>query len=66
MGKIEYRQRVVEEKVDLDEKKAKLNDFFETDLFKGLDKSERDLLVRQHNVMSEYSNILYLRVEHFK
>lgn len=60
-----YQQRVVDEKVELDEKQEKLLAFFNTDLFRGLDQAEKDRLRTQHGVMGVYSEILHQRISAF-
>jgi hypothetical protein len=61
-----YQQRVVDEKKDLDDKRAKLLSFFNTDLFRGLDQAEKDRLRTQHSIMGVYSEILHQRISAFK
>lgn len=61
-----HQQRVVDEKTELDVKLKKLSDFLETDKFKSLDEKERYLLKRQHEYMSNYSDILEERIELWK
>lgn len=60
-----YQQRVVDEKEELDEKLAKLRVFFNSVLFETLSGEERELLVEQEKVMTEYSEILRKRLDLF-
>lgn len=53
-----YQQRVVDEKIALDEKLEKLNNFFITSTFANLPATEQFLLKRQANAMEEYSSVL--------
>lgn len=61
----EHQQRVVDEKKDLDEKRVKLQAFFNTDLFRVLDQGEKDRLSTQYSVMALYSEILGQRIAAF-
>lgn len=60
-----HQQRVVEEKRDLDERKDKLEEFFDTATFAQLDDSEQGRLHAQHAAMVDYSRILGDRIEAF-
>lgn len=60
-----HQQRVVDEKADLDDKRAKLLAFFNTDLFRGLDQAEKDRLRTQHGIMGVYADILNQRIAAF-
>ena len=62
----EYQTRVIEEKDELDNKRAKLDVFIEGDIFPTLKTRDQDLLVKQTNAMSQYSKILQKRIERFK
>ena len=57
-----HQQRVFYEKKDLDEKRSKLLEFFNTELFRSLDQAEKDRLRSQHGVMGVYSEILHQRL----
>jgi len=61
----EHQQRVVDEKNELDEKTQKLSEFFDNDLFAGLDEAEKDRLEQQYGVMQKYSRILGERIAAF-
>lgn len=64
-----HEERVVDEKVQLDEKLAKLKAFcFErrSPIFDKLPPEDRDLLEDQYTVMLRYSEILARRIERFK
>jgi hypothetical protein len=60
-----HQKRVVEEKRELDERKEKLEAFFETPTFAQLDDSEQGRLHAQRNVMAAYSRILGERIAGF-
>lgn len=60
-----YQERVIEEKRELDEKRQKLLEFFNTDIFRGLTQAEKDRLRTQHSVMGVYSEILHQRISAF-
>jgi hypothetical protein len=60
-----FQQRVVIEKIELDEKLNRLTEFFGTEIFSGLDFAEQNRLKRQHVYMDGYSKILGLRVTAF-
>ena len=62
---LEYQQRVVDEKVALDEKIEKLDKFIGGDIFKALSDCEQTLLARQITIMIEYSVILGKRISEF-
>jgi len=61
-----FRERVVNEKTELDEKINKLCVFETTLTFQNLPHDEQDRLRRQRLVMTEYSNILRERITNFK
>jgi len=65
MEYLPHQQRVVEEKDQLKEKVEKLKGFFETDIFKGLPKQERNILKMQYHHMKLYLGILGTRIEGF-
>ena len=60
-----HQQRVVAEKAELDDKRAKLNGFFESAIFAGLPKEEQSRLWRQSEVMEDYSEVLGKRIAAF-
>ena len=61
-----HQQRVVNEKIDLDEKREKLGGFFETSMFRNLDSAEQARLRYQAVTMREYSAVLGERIAAFK
>lgn len=61
----EHQQRVVEEKIVLDDKISKLSDFMHTDIYAGLDSVNQGLLMMQLEQMQSYSNTLERRIELF-
>lgn len=61
-----HQQRVVDEKAELDDKRAKLSVFItENPLFHKLDRPEQGRLREQQDVMLHYSQILAERIEAF-
>jgi len=60
-----HQQRVVDERADLDDKRSKLNGFFDSTVFSGLPKDEQSRLWRQIEVMDDYSRILGERIAAF-
>lgn len=60
-----HQQRVVDEKRDLDERATKLDAFFATPIFTGLDTSEQGRLREQLGYMRNYSDILGERIAAF-
>jgi hypothetical protein len=62
----EYQQRVIDEQDELDLKRARLLDFFETKMFRELDQNEKDRLRTQFGIMGVYSTILKQRITAFE
>ena len=60
-----YQQRVVEEQVALDIKVEALNTFLEGEQFLTLPEIDQNLLIKQVNLMEEYSHILGERIKRF-
>lgn len=61
----EFQQRVIDEKKELDEKRGKLSSFLTTDIFRHLPGTERERLLRQSYLMSQYSIVLGERIGAF-
>ena len=63
-----HQQRVVDEKTELDEKLSKLTTFINSEKFASIvsDEDERSRLVRQQQLMFDYSEILGERIAAFK
>lgn len=61
-----FQERVVIEKMELDEKLGRLRGFFTSSIFFGLDSDEQARLEKQATVMHDYSQILGERIAHFK
>ncbi len=62
-----YQLRVVEEKKELDDKIEKLDDFILSKVFlKNVSSTQQDLLLLQHQWMSNYSKVLELRIQDFE
>ena len=61
-----HQQRVIDEKTELDQRRAKLGDFITVNpIFQGLPKAEQERLKRQRKIMTEYSEILGERIAAF-
>ena len=62
---LDYQQRVVTEKQELDEKLEKLNAFGRGDVFPTLLEEEQERLIRQSKIMDQYSVVLGERIAAF-
>lgn len=60
-----HQQRVVDEKRELDDRIEKMNAFFRTPTFHGLDAAEQGRLSRQAGIMMQYSAVLSERIAAF-
>lgn len=60
-----HQQRVVDEKLSLDDKIIKLQAFTDSDRFTSVDPAEQDRLFEQLHVMRHYSRILGDRIQAF-
>lgn len=60
-----HQQRVIAEKMQLDERLGKLRAFFGTDTYRALDVGEKSRLASQVCLMADYSSILASRIEAF-
>jgi hypothetical protein len=60
-----HQQRVLDEKVELDERLKKLSAFVVTDAFNRLDSTDRELLLEQEDAMTTYSDVLGRRIANF-
>lgn len=58
----DFKKRLLIEKEELDDKRIKLRSFLQTDNFNSLDDKNRNLLIKQFKVITEYSNILKKRI----
>lgn len=61
----DYQQRVVDERVELEEKLLKLQTFLISEKSNSLDSVDRKLLTRQAAIMLDYSEILSERIDRF-
>ena len=61
-----HQQRVVEEKEELDEKRQRLVEFKNTDLFASLPWQEQERLNTQAHIMTMYSAVLGARIAAFE
>lgn len=60
-----WKQRVIDEKEQLDERMTKLDAYMETDAFRDLYEDERGLLLQQIDAMDDYARILRYRIDKF-
>ena len=60
-----YQERVVIEKKELDDKRAKLTNFMNGDIYLTLDKPEQYRLTRQLDAMNLYASMLGERISAF-
>ena len=60
-----HQQRVIDEKAELDERRAKLAAFAHTEMFAGLPQDEQTRLEHQGFHMGAYSDILAQRIANF-
>lgn len=60
-----YQQRIIEEKVELDARRAALRDLCNRQSFLRLSIDERDLLFEQASLMARYSEVLGQRIAWF-
>lgn len=60
-----HQQRVIGEKVQLDDKLTKLDGFIGTPVFSGLPETEQELLKLQADAMRVYRDVLARRIEAF-
>lgn len=58
----EFIQRIQNERAELSIKLANLVKFFDTDVYKNLSDYQQELLVHQEEAMSDYLEILDLRI----
>lgn len=58
-----FKERLLKEKEELDEKREKLSKFLQSDKIFDIDDRSRNLLSRQFKVMTLYSKILKERIE---
>jgi hypothetical protein len=61
----DFQKRVIDEKQELDAKRAKLFDFISSPAFADLSEKDRELLYRQEYLMQQYSLTLNERIERF-
>jgi hypothetical protein len=61
-----FQDRVVDEKLELDDKLSRLNGFLSSPGFASLPDEEKKRLDRQREVMHEYSEILRSRIAAFQ
>ncbi len=61
----EHQQRVVAEKMELDEKREKFSAFVGGDIWQKLDPAEKARMRRQMIAMQDYSTALKERIEAF-
>ena len=59
----DFKTRLVEEQVQLEDKLSELKSFIESDEFESIDDAQRALLKVQANAMSTYNQCLKERLE---
>lgn len=59
----DFKERLLTEQQQLNERLGKLNDFLSTDKVKEIEPKQAELLNRQSAVMGEYSQILQQRID---
>lgn len=62
---LDFRQRVINEKAELDERRQNLAGFIEGEIFAGLPDPEKERLTRQCGLMQKYSDVLMDRIAAF-
>ena len=60
-----HQQRVVDEKSELDLKRDRLTEFLKGKIFQTLPADEQERLIRQLDIMGDYSGVLAERIVHF-
>lgn len=65
MSSDDYKNRVVDEKIELAKKYQKLSRFMFSSAYEGLDISEQDRLKIQLEIMDKYLDILDERIKNF-
>ena len=60
-----HQQRVVDELKELTGRRAKLGEFFGTELYRGLPEDEQARMRRQFDIMVQYEGVLQERIDHF-
>ena len=61
----DYQERVVKEKIELDQKKNSLTDYMHGDFFANLSAVDQGLLMIQLEAMKMYSDTLTRRIDCF-
>ena len=62
----DFKERLVNEQAELEEKLNKLNAFNDSELVKGIDPVQKQLLIIQAGAMHTYNECLKARLEHLK
>jgi hypothetical protein len=60
---MDFKQRLMDEKQQLDERTGKLGSFIDTEAFQKIDPRQQELLRCQYSVMQSYVDILERRIE---
>lgn len=63
MSLLPHQERVLDEHVKVKQMTEDLNTFISSEKFKYVDEKEKPLLLQQYSVMSQYQNILELRIK---
>ena len=59
----DFKQRLVKEREELKERTDKLHNFLSSQTFMNLDVKQKDLLRDQYTIMTQYLNVLKLRID---
>ena len=61
-----FKERLIAEKNQLDERSEKLANFIISDEFNDIDGLQQKLLINQSQIMVQYQHILSLRIKHLE
>lgn len=61
-----YQKRVIDECRELEDKLQKLLEFSATQIFLDLSDEEREMLLRQKQIMLAYTKVLHERINYWK
>ncbi len=62
----DFKERLVNEQAELEEKLNKLNAFNDSELVKGIDPIQQQILIIQAGAMHTYNECLKARLKHLK
>lgn len=61
-----FAERLINERIELAERKNKLKHFVDSDKFYSIDKTQQSLLKIQLNAMETYHEVLMQRINHLR